>query len=750
MPKNFSATVAIAAMASPAGASERVTLSLDGTWEVAEGISPTDMPERYDHRAPVPALTHSATPGFPGIDEFQTPEYQVVRGLIGLPREDRAYDGPAGTAAHPRNYFWYRTSFEAPSPRAAATLEVRKAQFGSEVWVNGVRVGGNDSGFTAAHYDIAKAIRWSGRNDVLIRIGANPNMLPPGNTAIFDFEKVKWTPGIWDSVLVHFNDSASIVSTQVAPQIEPRQIVVQTKLRNTTGASLSFAFSHIVRARADGTVIAEISQPVSLIAGEERTITETIALPGAELWSQETPNLYMLETSTGGDNNSVRFGMREFRFDTLTRRAYLNGKPIFLRGGNICLHRFFDDENAGTLPWQDDWVRKLLGPIPRKMSWNTVKFTIGPVPQKWLDIADEEGLLVLYEFPLWTLYPDATQGYTKSLDVDALREEYRSWLSDNWNHPSIVYWAASLESKLPAEQSSDIIAEMRKLDLSGRPWGNSWNAPQGPHDPHEYKQYLSIDPTFDMTQLESGSGVRRASYDPPTGHTGLITEFDWLWLHRDGTPTPYTKALWEKLSKPGAPIEDRFKTQAYLLAGQIEYWRAHRNYAGVIYLSYLSEGWVVDNFRDVENLKFQPYYEEFVGNAFKPLGVYLNFWQPALEIGAARKFDIMMVNDEDGPTTGVLSLILEDAEGKVVGRASRPYEIEAYGQMTYPLTLSLPEVEGEVTLSATAIPAGAEAEDTTVSRRFFKLVAKGGLADLHPSPEATKSVEAGGQFDVER
>ena len=35
--------------------------------------------------------------------------------------------------------------------------------------------------------------------------------------------------------------------------------------------------------------------------------------------------------------------MREFRFDTATRRAYLNGKPYFLRGSNITLHRFFED-----------------------------------------------------------------------------------------------------------------------------------------------------------------------------------------------------------------------------------------------------------------------------------------------------------------------------------------------------------------------------------------------------------------------
>ena len=734
----------------PAEAKEpgRQILSLNGTWKVADSVSPTEKPARFDHRAAVPALTHSATPQFPGIDEFETPEYEVVKGLVGLP-SDRSKFNDAGAPGHPRNYFWYRTSFDAPAARANAKLKVSKAQFGSEVWVNGVRLGSNNSGFTAADYDISKVIRWSAKNEVLIRIGAHPGVLPAGNTAIYDFEKTRWTPGIWDDVSVYFSDGATVSSTQVAPRIDPQQIVVQTKLKNDTAASVRFNLVQSVRGFKDNIVIARTSQPVTLAAGEERTVTETIALPKAKLWSQGSPNLYVLDTSTGGDSTSTRFGMREFRFDTATKRAYLNGKPIFVRGGNIALHRFFDDENSGTLPWDEAWVRKLLGSIPRKMHWNAVKFTIGPVPEKWLDIADEEGLLVLYEFPLWTLMPEVTQGYKKNLDPVALRHEYEAWLRDNWNHPSIIYWAASLESKLPEELAGKMIESLRKLDLSNRPWGNSWNAPQGPNDPHEFKQYLSGDPSFDMTQLELGSGLRRAPYDPPSGHVGIITEFDWLWLHRDGSPTPYTKKLWETMPYPKATPEERFKTQAYLLSGQIEYWRAYRNYAAVIYLAYLSEGWVVDNFRDVRNLTFQPHYEEFVGNAFKPLGVYVNFWQRTVEVGSERNFDVMMVNDEATPNKGSISLVVEDRMGKVLAKVSRPYEIAGYGQMTYPLSLRLPDTEGEVTLKAIATPEEAS-KDATISRRFFKLVAKGSIPAAQPGKAPAKATDSGGQFDTDK
>ncbi|MFF0400154.1 glycoside hydrolase family 2 TIM barrel-domain containing protein [Streptomyces sp. NPDC005248] len=726
----------------------RHAILLDGVWDVADSTSATERPTAYAHRVPVPALTHSSTPEFPGIDEFETPEYEVVKGLVGRPSDPFRFTD-AGTPGHSRNYFWYRTTFEAPSPRNVATLRVSKAQFGSEVWVNGTSVGGNDSGFTAANYDITSAVRWSAENEVVIRIGAHPGVLPPGNTAVVDFEKTHWTAGVWDAVSVFFNDGVSITSTQVAPRIDPQQITVQTQLTNTTSKSVTVTLVQAVREWRGSEVMARAEQDVTLEAGGSRTVTETIPLPDARLWSQESPNLYVLDTSTGGDSTSTRFGVREFRFDAATKRAYLNGEVIFLRGATVCLHRFFDDEKAGTLPWQEDWVRELLGPIPRRMHCNTLKFTIGPVPERWLEIADEEGLLVFYEFPVWTLMPEVTQGWRKEFDTDTLRREYEAWLSDNWNHPSIVYWSASLESKLPPEQSNDIIEAVRKLDLSDRPWGNSWNPPQGPDDPHEYKQYVSNDPKFDMLQLEFGSGARRAPYDPPTGHPALITEFDWIWLTRDGGPTPYTKDLWAKTAYPHETADERFRTQAYVLAGQIEYWRAYRNYAGVLYLSYLSAGWVVDNFRDVENLTFQPYYEEYVANAFKPLGVYINFWQRELEVDSSRVFDISLVNDAKDRATGTITLTVENEDGRALASSSRRYDVVANGQMTYPVSIDLPSDKGSVVLKATARSANAPSEDhQTVSRRFVTLLPEGALAGMTRSILPGDIPDAGGQFEA--
>src|SRR5207248_2543524 len=126
------------------------------------------------------------------------------------------------------------------------------------------------------------------------------------------------------------------------------------------------------------TVASSSPKHITLAPGESKLVLQTIRVPGARLWSPESPNLYVLETATGGDSATTRFGMREFRFDTATKRAYLNGRAYFMRGSNITLHRFFEDPLSGTLPWDEAWVRKLLVEIPHQMHWNSFRFCIGP------------------------------------------------------------------------------------------------------------------------------------------------------------------------------------------------------------------------------------------------------------------------------------------------------------------------------------------------------------------------------------
>ena len=43
---------------------------LDGTWEVGESVSATEMPAQFAHKAPVPGLANLAQPAFKDVDKF--------------------------------------------------------------------------------------------------------------------------------------------------------------------------------------------------------------------------------------------------------------------------------------------------------------------------------------------------------------------------------------------------------------------------------------------------------------------------------------------------------------------------------------------------------------------------------------------------------------------------------------------------------------------------------------------------------
>jgi hypothetical protein len=712
--------LALLGAASPAAAAGRVTVPLNGRWQVGESLAAEPAPRVFPSTVAVPGLVHNATPPFPDVDAFDSVE--LVNNKIAQKRlPESARVAAPGVSRQERNYFWYRRSFAAPARRAVATLRVRKAQFGTAVWLNGRKVGEYAGCFSAGLFDLTPAMRWQGDNVLLVRIGAHPGVLPASYPAGTDFEKLAWTPGIYDEVSLELSDNPVIETVQVAPRLAASEVLVETRLANRGATPVAFELLQAVREWKGGARVASLpAERITLAPGESRAVRQTIPIPGARLWSPETPFLYVLDTGTGGDSLATRFGMREFRFDTATRRAFLNGRPYFLRGSNITLHRFFEDPESGELPWDEAWVRRLLVDLPKRLGWNTFRFCIGPVPDRWLEIADEAGLLIQHEFFVWTGDPAWPQWPNRTWDVPEMIRQYSDWMRDSWNHPSVAIWDANNETRDPVFGDA-IIPAVRPLDLSGRPWENSYNLPVGPDDPVEDHPYLMYGEAmggeaFRMSDLERRPAGPK---EPPlAARANVLNEYGWLWLRRDGEPTLLTEKLYPKLLGPGSTKEERLEANAYLLAGKTEYWRAHRHYAGILHFVYLTCSYpgvfTADHFQDVRALRLNPWFEDYMGEAMKPLGVYLAFFQPSLEGGKTRTFRVMMVNDVDDAKRGELRLTLEAEDGREAARATAPFEIAPLGTLTREIALAAPAAPGRYVLRASAL---AEDGSRTLSRR---------------------------------
>lgn len=370
-----------ASAAEPQQTGGRQTLLLDGNWQIAEG-SLIARPPAFDREIVVPGLVDMARPPF------------IAPG-------PRVTDPDAMAESDPRREaFWYRRTFfitnEIPS---VVRLKIGKAMFGTRVFLNGKLIGDHFPCFTPGYFDVRDTLRQD-ENELVIRIGAERAAIAGLAQTARDVEKSRYIPGIFDSVELILSDAPHIVNVQAVPDIEKQTVTIHSWLR--VGAEEKPVRLHVtVREARSRTVVAHAECDIaSPLAAGEATGQVTLPLSNCRLWSPEDPFLYELEVRSAGDCFTTRFGMRSFRLDPDTGRAVLNGKPYFLRGGNIALYRFFEDDKRGALPWSEAWVRRLHREC-RNMHWNSLRYCIGFPPEFWYRIADEEGILLQDEFPIW-------------------------------------------------------------------------------------------------------------------------------------------------------------------------------------------------------------------------------------------------------------------------------------------------------------------------------------------------------------
>ena len=87
--------------------------------------------------------------------------------------------------------------------------------------------------FTPGYFDARAALRGNGaENELVVRVGATREALPPTIPSGWDFEKIRYIPGIFDSVELVLSGTPHIVRVQVAPEIGSQTIRVQAVVRN--------------------------------------------------------------------------------------------------------------------------------------------------------------------------------------------------------------------------------------------------------------------------------------------------------------------------------------------------------------------------------------------------------------------------------------------------------------------------------------------------------------------------------------
>ena len=602
-------------------------------------------------------------------------------------------------------YHWYRKIFTVDETMRSAFVSIciEQAMFGTEVRLNGTTIGSDIACYTSQEYNCSDSIRYGKENELLVRVGLKAT-LPRESAVGKDQERQEFIPGIWGDVYLTFCGYPRVKLIQVIPRIETAIAEVNIWIENGSENNSHGTISAMVAEKSTGRSVSIVTeQYTSLQPHNERKVTLVIPIPDFTFWSPEQPFLYEVQVSITSpvgttDEAKVTFGMREFTVKGSD--FYLNGKRIFLRGGNIAFHRFLSDSDRGTLPWNLAWVKKFLIDIPKAHHFNFFRFHLGQAYNRWYDIADQYGMLLQNEWQFWT-----TTG-----SKDQITREFTRGLQDNWNHPSIIIWDPINESTDYVVQR-EIVPEMKKLDPT-RPWESVDFTEQHPY-------IYSLGPVLVNERFGFTDSLDAIEY---SSTPSMVNEFLWWWLDNKNNPTLLTKEVLERWLGASFTEKELKERQLFLAQELVELFRRMRVDAiqPFVYLSNNAGptgNWFTGN---IAELKPKPVLKT-LRNAFSPFGISVELWDRHFIPDEERTIRIFIVNDEPVERNGIVNCSIEEIGKKKVICSTIRIDVEPSGCTIIPVGVQMPEKEGEYYLHAEL--KSAKGKKLATSRKIIHVLA---------------------------
>ena len=343
---------------------------------------------------------------------------------------------------HYQGLMWYQRTFPAPGRRQGRYfLRFGSANYSTVVYLNGQEVGRHEGGFTPFAFDVTKFLR-DGDNQITVGVDsqATEATVPPPVTDWENYGGIT-RPVRLIAVPDTYVDDAWVRLTRDG------RMAVDIHLDGPQAANRP------VRLR-----IAELDLDragVTDAAGDWRA---TMAAPRALVrWSPERPRLYDVTVAAGDDRWRDRVGFRTV--EVRGADILLNGRPIFLRG--ISMH----EEELGVDPTRamtPAASRALLTEIKEGLHGNYVRLAHYPHAEVTLRMADELGLLVWSEVPVY---------WRVAWSNPATLLRARTMLAENIlrdrNRAAVAIWSVANETPVTDARNAflrTLVADVRRLD----------------------------------------------------------------------------------------------------------------------------------------------------------------------------------------------------------------------------------------------------------------------------------------------
>ena len=345
---------------------------------------------------------------------------------------------------------WYRKHFKISRVDSGQRFQI---QFDgvfrdANIWLNGIFVGNNQSGYVGFAYDLTDYINYDKDNVIVVRADAS-------QYEGWFYEGAGIYRHVWLNQYnnLHIENDGVFVYTDVAKN--NATITIETTVQNKNLALAAGTVSAYITDR-EGRIIGRTKeQPVSLAINESKTIKQTIAVANPKLWSVEDPYLYRVipVIKSGGkitDTTKMRFGIRTITIDA-AKGLFVNGKSVKIKGTNN------HQDHAGVGSAMPDYLQYYRVQLLKEMGSNAYRTSHNAPTPELLDACDSLGMLVVNEQRLLNSSSEYLNQFERLLKRDR-------------NHASIFLWSIGNEEGYIHTNSTGkriaetLLAKQKELD----------------------------------------------------------------------------------------------------------------------------------------------------------------------------------------------------------------------------------------------------------------------------------------------
>jgi beta-galactosidase len=311
----------------------------------------------------------------------------------------------------------------------------------AEVFINGVKAAYRPNGYTNFYVEATDLLKYDALNEikVIVHNEEQPNS--------------RWYTGsgIYRPVYMYLADKKHITMNGIKIRtisIEPATIEVE------------------VTATEAGTAKIEILDHQSEVIYTVETITNSengdrILIPGAKLWSCDTPYLYVCRVTYGNDTIEEEFGIRSLQISK-EKGLLINGNRVILRGA--CIHH--DNGILGACCYPKAEERKIR--ILKENGYNSIRSAHNQCSKALLRACDRQGILVMDEYvDVWYIHKNKYD-YVKYF-ADWWKQDLKDMVEKDYNHPSVILYSignevAETAQKKGIELTREMTEYLHQLD----------------------------------------------------------------------------------------------------------------------------------------------------------------------------------------------------------------------------------------------------------------------------------------------